>query len=803
MNILLYIALLGASFVVQGFSMNVIDRIYPGRVQKYNINPLNSAIFDDTRQLNVVLTSRPSNEPARPDEKKRIFKAIMANKIIHGENMELSDGIQPHLAGKSLAAKSITNHFSIIQLVEKISKELTLAGIADLLNEARYSNTLGNFLKNEDKVTYKEEILELTKLSGISPAQFIDWFTEAKRDHQAGLSIIKPGAGELDETPADEMRALESDVILKKKTASRPVDELADELLIQRVPIDRRDATRQDITQAIDGCAVEDREEIVLLVKQLSRYNVDTKQIAEHITNSTIVQLIDAVRQIPSTERYVHVARALLMSRELLNGQEIDVILRILPLRIDQEFPVQELRGKARPDILAAVQQPALHQDGEDVHDKDNITNNFIRELRLQWDPSVADLQRELAEFWTAVQALPETRDDPDDTLKQGEVRKKRQIFYKARVKESLVWWENHWDNHDAFPKNNVRLVLHGESAGLQEVTRQEMMARLWHFIKEFCKSPEGRAEKATLHHLQGALMNAIAQALVNGSNICDSGKFRYIAELLLSGRLKKTDGKVFQMFDNLKDVAIMPAAEKQFIFNVKDVAPQLRDFINSLSQKAQNGPRTANAFFMEFFNYLKDKENDANIKLDPAAAVFSIFMLKYGSVKNVHHKQEYTLIFESNPDTSFMNTYGVNVARRPYTDSFGIDDYQRYFNAQDVYELAGPNNEAMFWGDPLRGAAVTEKARVQNEAWREPQVMVREMLAAQNFQGVPIGHEFNGNARVPQKEQERRFPNSKEQLYERFKELEDQRGIDIMIEHGVPFEHEFYDNPRQALGWY
>ncbi len=62
-----------------------------------------------------------------------------------------------------------------------------MVGIADLSNRATYLTTLGNFLKNNFKI----EIGELEKLSGVSPIQFIDWFTEARNDHQTGLSMKK------------------------------------------------------------------------------------------------------------------------------------------------------------------------------------------------------------------------------------------------------------------------------------------------------------------------------------------------------------------------------------------------------------------------------------------------------------------------------------------------------------------------------------------------------------------------------------------------------------------------------------
>ncbi|MES2253296.1 MAG: hypothetical protein V4482_06420 [Pseudomonadota bacterium] len=113
MKTIVYTVLLTALFATYGFSMNVVDRVYPGRAQKYNEDPLNRAIFGDTRELNAVLSSRPSNKFASPEEKKRIFKAIIANKIIHGQNMGLVDDIAPYLAAASLIEKSIIPFYAI------------------------------------------------------------------------------------------------------------------------------------------------------------------------------------------------------------------------------------------------------------------------------------------------------------------------------------------------------------------------------------------------------------------------------------------------------------------------------------------------------------------------------------------------------------------------------------------------------------------------------------------------------------------------------------------------------------------
>lgn len=164
-------------------AMGTIISEHKQRLTKFTINRQDDTIFDHTKKIYGVLSdeSKVSKRHATIDEKKTIFQAIMATRIIDGgieeNNQKVIDNYE-----HTVVDQALINHFLIIKKVDLIS--------IDLVNRIRITGC--ESLKNAIKLSYPtfKKNPGLDELSGVSADTFMDWFYESLEQHFDELSFF-------------------------------------------------------------------------------------------------------------------------------------------------------------------------------------------------------------------------------------------------------------------------------------------------------------------------------------------------------------------------------------------------------------------------------------------------------------------------------------------------------------------------------------------------------------------------------------------------------------------------------------
>lgn len=166
-------AVITFSLVTQSFAMQAVRDNYRWRHEAYNPFPADDRIPGYTGELNKIFRNKPSNKPAKPEEKRDILKAVMATALIHGDDMSLpAHGIDPNNV-------DLFRHYEILRITQEISQKLFKNLASDTL-----PNVLGEIRGIRD-VNY------LQTYGGITVGMLEEWFIEARNEHISGWSRIE------------------------------------------------------------------------------------------------------------------------------------------------------------------------------------------------------------------------------------------------------------------------------------------------------------------------------------------------------------------------------------------------------------------------------------------------------------------------------------------------------------------------------------------------------------------------------------------------------------------------------------
>ncbi len=166
-------AVITFSLVTQSFAMQAVRDNYRWRHEAYNPFPADDRIPGYTGELNKIFRNKPSNKPAKPEEKRDILKAVMATALIHGDDMSLpAHGIDPNNV-------DLFRHYEILRITQKISQKLAADLVSDSLSDVL------NGIPNID------EVRSLEIYGGITTENLIGWFNEALNEHIDGWSQIE------------------------------------------------------------------------------------------------------------------------------------------------------------------------------------------------------------------------------------------------------------------------------------------------------------------------------------------------------------------------------------------------------------------------------------------------------------------------------------------------------------------------------------------------------------------------------------------------------------------------------------
>jgi hypothetical protein len=440
-----------------------------------------------------------------------------------------------------------------------------------------------------------------------------------------------------------------------------------------------------------------DQRFCMLLTNQLYRDEMDEDNFAYIIDYISKIEAFEVTRSTARTLLWTHAVTALHNYNNLM--------ARIMQTPLKDKIVLE----KRTIDNLLSADNP--YKFGINVHDdkRDERTLNAIEVLQKSWSPKKAEINATWADFWKHVKAL---KNDP----------RKPDILRSLGV-----------DSNGSI-KNDEDDIFNGLLAGYQgmvsldrglEVNAKELIARFWHFANTYAPV-EGDSAAAENENLRQSVLTGIANGFkhngaTGGYLVCDTGKIQNLAVLTLQGRLKDKDGLVVDI-DNLglNDEVIDGLAIKN-VSNLREIAFYLQPFVDHLTAQGQEGPKTADAFFLRLFCYNENLAagnvagfKDQRIRLNASEVVYYVRMMAPVATG---------VPLELNPEASLFATY-CELFDYPENDQFRIDDYVRQFGKRDQKLLNKANaEEAQMTMDRLKNAAKEAKKRKRDAQIEEQEI--------------------------------------------------------------------------------
>ena len=460
----------------------------------------------------------------------------------------------------------------------------------------------------------------------------------------------------------------------------------------------RKETTGNAIADTIDGIcrfSTHDQSFFMLLTSQLYRDEMDEYGFTDILDCIVDTDFFELTRSTARTLLWTHGVTALRDHNALM-----DQVMKT-PLKnkvVLEKHTVDNLLNGYNP-----------YKVGIDVHDdkRDERTLNAIKALQQSWNPEKEEIDATWADFWKHVKALKNDPRKPDILRSLG-------VDSNGSIKKGQT---TDFGGLLAGYKGMIHLDM-----GL-EINAKELIARFWHFANTYVPV-EGDNAAAENENLRQSILTGIANGLkhdntIGGHVVCDPGKIQNLAVLTLQGRLKDKAGLVVDI-ENLGLNVIEELAIKN-VSNLREIAFYLQPFVDHLTAQGQEGPKTADAFFLRLFCYNESlasgnvaRFKDQRVRLNASEVVYYVRMMSPVATG---------VPLELNPEASLFSTY-CELFDYPKKDQFRIDDYVRQFGKRDQELLDKANaEEAQMAADRVKKAAKEAKMRKRDAQIEEQQI--------------------------------------------------------------------------------